>query len=230
MVDASHFDKPHPFLTEQSVVGAGIDLAIEVLDGRDAAHQAFIRRESGEGRWYLYGEHSFGGGSPQLSPLIVGHIDNLVGTESVGIGDGVEVFPLVVADDDACAFLDDGGEPVVQWLFQDDVVLDDIGLSSFRCIDIHHVEDAYFEDLRVDGLMDRDLILAFHLVDVTVVCDESYFPVAFEDLIHFTMEEIGLSYPFEIDFTVVLSLYLSEIVVSAHPDGIVGSPDYYRHT
>ena len=78
--------------------------------------------------------------------------------------------------------------------------------------------------------MDRDLILAFHLVDVTVVCDESYFPVAFEDLIHFTMEEIGLSYPFEIDFTVVLSLYLSEIVVSAHPDGIVGSPDYYRHT
>ena len=64
--DAWHLHESHPFLMEQAVVGAGIDLAAHTLDGQDVARQSFVRRKSGQGRWYLYGEDTV---APHNCPL-----------------------------------------------------------------------------------------------------------------------------------------------------------------
>ena len=69
--DVCNTDKTHAFLTEQAIVSAHIDFVVERFYRQYAARQSLVGGEACVSRWNLHGEHTFGGGSPKLSAMVV---------------------------------------------------------------------------------------------------------------------------------------------------------------
>ena len=124
---------------EESVGAADIYFAVIGRDGMHLAGQAVLGQQVAVYRRHLDGEYSVCRGSPEHAVSVVGDVGHLVGTEAVGLGDGIQGMILVVGDDESKILLDLGFESAVQFLRLGDVFEEGIPVAFLQCLHRYNI-------------------------------------------------------------------------------------------
>ena len=91
---------------KQTVGAAHVDFPVEGHDGLYLACQTVLGQEIAIDRRQFDGEDAMQGGSPQYAVTVVDDVGHLIGTETVGLGDAIEVMAEAVGNDQSMVFPD----------------------------------------------------------------------------------------------------------------------------
>ena len=106
-----------------------------------------------------------------MSPSVIGCIGDVVGTETVGISDGIGGMMFLVFYYQSRVLHHDDSDAVAQLFFEDGIVFRYIFITPFDGVKIDHVEHSYSQGLVVNLFCDAHLII-LNLIYITVVDDE----------------------------------------------------------
>ena len=128
---------------------------------------------------------------------------------------------LAIGDVDARIFHQHRLQVLAQSEDLNGVVLHHVGLAFFQCLDIQHVEHTDFQQFLVH-LLPHGHLAVLHLVDHAIVGDKLQGAFVLEDFRHLAAEQVSACHSLQRNLAIGLFHHLSEIVVSAYPDGVVG--------
>ena len=68
--------------------------------------EAVLVQEVTIDRWYFNSEDAMRRGAPEQTVTIVGHVCHLIGTQTVSLGDGIQVETIVIGNHQTVVLLD----------------------------------------------------------------------------------------------------------------------------